>query len=66
METWKEMGGNHFYNEIFKRPLESSDTTAWKALITIHTVVQQGHPRVRHFFILHLIRSNFSCWMMAT
>ena len=50
METWKEMGGNHFYNEIFKRPLESSDTTAWKALITIHTVVQQGHPKV---FAMH-------------
>ena len=50
MDTWKDMSGYSFLIELFKRPLEQSEITCWKGLITAHTVIQQGHPRVDFAF----------------
>lgn len=46
MESWKEAGGSDIFMEIFKRPLEQNEITCWKALITIHSLLYEGHPRV--------------------
>jgi len=46
LETWKINGGSDFLHELFKRPLEVNDVVFWKALITLHTVLNEGHPKV--------------------
>ncbi|KYR02947.1 I/LWEQ domain-containing protein [Tieghemostelium lacteum] len=42
LECYNENSSRGFFMELFKRPLDSNDIVCYKALITIHKVVQEG------------------------
>lgn len=46
LETHNVHGGISFYREMCKRPIFNNDISAWKALITTHRVLMEGHVKV--------------------
>ncbi|PRP76731.1 I/LWEQ domain-containing protein [Planoprotostelium fungivorum] len=44
IEAHKDGGGNTFFNEVFRKPLERDEIAAWKALVVCHHVMSEG-PR---------------------
>eukprot|EP00027_Filamoeba_sp_ATCC50430_P004369 CAMPEP_0168548420 /NCGR_PEP_ID=MMETSP0413-20121227/4549_1 /TAXON_ID=136452 /ORGANISM="Filamoeba nolandi, Strain NC-AS-23-1" /LENGTH=999 /DNA_ID=CAMNT_0008578717 /DNA_START=91 /DNA_END=3090 /DNA_ORIENTATION=+ len=48
LETWKGSSVSPILNELFRRPLETNEVVCWKALVTLHTLLQEGHKRVVH------------------
>lgn len=52
VETWNNTGGNDFLYELFRRQLETNEIICWKALVTVHTVLIEGHPKVCFFSFL--------------
>lgn len=53
------MMGVPFLTEIFKRRIESDEIIAWKTVITMHKVFQEGHRKVNFCFILLLFIKFF-------
>jgi len=46
LETHKLDGGELFFQELLKRPLDKDDNVCWKSLILMHKVFIEGHPNV--------------------
>ncbi|PRT55748.1 Endocytosis protein end4 [Wickerhamiella sorbophila] len=44
--TWDNRNGRDFWNAIKLQPLQNSDIQTFKALVVIHKVMQEGHPKV--------------------
>lgn len=44
--TWDHRNGRDFWNAIKLQPLETSDVQTFKALVVVHKVMQEGHPKV--------------------
>lgn len=56
VETWNHAGANDFLYELFRRQLETNEIVCWKALITVHTVLLEGHPKVE--FISYFLNNQ--------
>ncbi|KAF2068752.1 hypothetical protein CYY_009926 [Polysphondylium violaceum] len=46
LECYNENSARTFFNELFKRPLDTNDVVCYKAMVTIHKVVQEGPKNV--------------------
>eukprot|EP01122_Echinamoeba_exundans_P013081 TRINITY_DN564_c0_g1_i1.p1 TRINITY_DN564_c0_g1~~TRINITY_DN564_c0_g1_i1.p1 ORF type:complete len:948 (-),score=309.27 TRINITY_DN564_c0_g1_i1:42-2885(-) len=45
LESWEERGASAIFMEIFRRPIGQKEFACWKALIVIHKVLREGHPK---------------------
>eukprot|EP01114_Cavostelium_apophysatum_P008525 TRINITY_DN2106_c0_g1_i1.p1 TRINITY_DN2106_c0_g1~~TRINITY_DN2106_c0_g1_i1.p1 ORF type:complete len:1001 (-),score=389.23 TRINITY_DN2106_c0_g1_i1:15-3017(-) len=64
LQTHNEHGASGFYHELFKRPLDRDEVICFKAMVTIHTVLQEGHPKVLEdsFYRVTLLESLVNFW----
>ncbi|EGC33912.1 hypothetical protein DICPUDRAFT_48677 [Dictyostelium purpureum] len=46
LECYSENSARTFFMELYRRPLDSNDVVCYKALITIHKVIQEGPKNV--------------------
>jgi len=46
LECYNENSARTFFMELFKRPLDTNDVVCYKAMVTIHKVVQEGPKNV--------------------
>eukprot|EP01135_Chromosphaera_perkinsii_P002183 Nk52_evm18s218 gene=Nk52_evmTU18s218 len=44
--TWTHFGGQIFWDSLRKLPLGTHQVMCWKALITVHSLLHDGHPNV--------------------
>jgi len=44
LEAHKDHGGNAFFNEVFRRPIDRDEIVAWKTLVVCHHLMSEG-PR---------------------
>jgi hypothetical protein len=50
--TWRSNSAMPFYQELAKRPMDQKAIVAYKALHTIHKLLQEGPPKVCSIFLL--------------
>lgn len=53
MFTWDYHTSSSFWNGLRVQPILSDEVQTFKALITVHKVLQEGHPNVRHVLLAH-------------
>ena len=58
--TWDFKTASSFWHTLKMQPIMSDDIQCFKALITIHKVVRDGHPSVH--FLTYSIAFKFRCW----
>lgn len=46
IQTWDQNGSDIFWLSLRKLPLGTQPIMCWKALITLHKILQDGHPNV--------------------
>ena len=44
--TWTHFGGQIFWDSLRKLPMGTHQVMCWKALITVHSLLHDGHPNV--------------------
>jgi hypothetical protein len=47
--TWDYHSSTSFWSSLRAQPILSDEVQTFKALITVHKVLQEGHPSVRRF-----------------
>lgn len=64
--TWDYHSSTSIWQGLRVQPILSDEVQIFKALITVHKILQEGHPVVSHTIIIYIYETCFICMLFKT